>query len=120
MAERGENITLLDDEGKAHEFTLVDVIEVASQRYAVLQPEDPDEGAVLFRVDGETLHYQFTVDDPATYVKPWTAMIPMKPAPGTGRIYEFACHEGNHGMVGILAGHRAQEKRAPPVRTGSR
>ena len=55
MAERGENITLLDDEGKAHEFTLVDVIEVASQRYAVLQPEDPDESAVLFRVDGETL-----------------------------------------------------------------
>ena len=60
MAERGENITLLDDEGKAHEFTLVDVIEVASQRYAVLQPEDPDEGAVLFRVDGETL---LPVDD---------------------------------------------------------
>ena len=60
MAERGENITLLDDEGKAHEFTLVDVIEVTSQRYAVLQPEDPDEGAVLFRVDGETL---LPVDD---------------------------------------------------------
>lgn len=60
MAERGENITLLDDAGKAHEFTLVDVIEVASQRYAVLQPEDPDEGAVLFRVDGETL---LPVDD---------------------------------------------------------
>lgn len=60
MAERGENITLLDDEGKAHEFTLVDVIEVASQRYAVLQPEDPDEGAVLFRVEGETL---LPVDD---------------------------------------------------------
>jgi len=60
VAERGENITLLDDAGKAHEFTLVDVIEVASQRYAVLQPEDPDEGAVLFRVDGETL---LPVDD---------------------------------------------------------
>jgi hypothetical protein len=74
----------------------------------------------LTRVDAETLHYQFTVDDPASYVKPWTAMIPMKPAPGTGRIYEFACHEGNHGMLGILAGHRAQEKAAPVLRTGSR
>jgi hypothetical protein len=47
-------------------------------------------------------------------------MIPMKPAPGTGRIYEFACHEGNHGMLGILAGHRAQEKASVPVRTSSR
>ena len=55
MTERGENITLVDDEGKAHEFTLVDVIEVAAQRYAVLQPEDPEEGAVVFRVEGETL-----------------------------------------------------------------
>ena len=72
------------------------------------------------RVDAGTLHYQFTVDDPATYVKSWTAMIPMKPAPGTGRIYEFACHEGNHGMLGILAGHRAQEKASAPIRTSSR
>ena len=60
MTERGENITLLDDEGNPHEFTLVDVIEVASQRYAVLQPEDPEEGAVLFRVEGEIL---LPVDD---------------------------------------------------------
>lgn len=55
MTERGETITLLDDEGKSHDFTLVEVIEVASQRYAVLQPEDADEGAVLFRVEGESL-----------------------------------------------------------------
>lgn len=55
VTERGESITLLDDEGKAHEFTLVEVIEVEQQRYAVLQPEDPDESAVLFRVEGETL-----------------------------------------------------------------
>lgn len=60
MKERGANITLLDDEGNPHEFTLVDVLEVAAQRYAVLQPEDPDEGAVLFRVEGETL---LPVDD---------------------------------------------------------
>lgn len=55
MAERGQSITLVDDEGNPHEFTLVDVIEVAAQRYAVLQPEDPEEGAVVFRVEGETL-----------------------------------------------------------------
>ncbi|HEU5300178.1 MAG TPA: DUF1292 domain-containing protein [bacterium] len=55
MTERGESITLVDDQGNAHEFTLVDVIEVAAQRYAVLQPENPEEGAVVFRVEGETL-----------------------------------------------------------------
>lgn len=55
MRERADSITLLDDEGNAHEFTLVEVIEVEQQRYAVLQPEDPDEGAVLFRVEGEAL-----------------------------------------------------------------
>ena len=55
MTQRGESITLLDDEGRSHEFTLVEVIEVASHRYAVLQPEDADEGAVLFRVEGESL-----------------------------------------------------------------
>lgn len=55
MTERGDAITLVDDEGSAHEFTLVDVVEVASQRYAVLQPAAAGEGAVLFRVEGETL-----------------------------------------------------------------
>jgi uncharacterized protein YrzB (UPF0473 family) len=55
VTERGANITLVDDEGNQHEFTLVEVIEVAAQRYAVLQPEDPEEAAVVFRVEGETL-----------------------------------------------------------------
>lgn len=55
MTERGESITLVDETGQPHEFTLVDVVEVETQRYAVLQPEDPGEGAVLFRVEGETL-----------------------------------------------------------------
>ena len=64
------------------------------------------------RVDAETLHYEYTNNDSTTWTRPWTAMIIMKPAPGTGYVYEFACHEGNHGMVGILSGHRAQEKAA--------
>jgi hypothetical protein len=72
------------------------------------------------RVDAKTLQYEYTVNDPSTYTKPYTAMIRMTPAPGSGRIYEFACHEGNHGMVGILSGHRAQERAAQTVKTGSR
>ena len=60
------------------------------------------------RLDADTLIYQFTIDDPATYVKPWTAEIPLTKSNG---IYEYACHEGNHGMAGALAGARAEEKR---------
>jgi hypothetical protein len=60
------------------------------------------------RLDADTLIYQFTIDDPATYVKPWTAEIPLTRSNG---IYEYACHEGNHGMAGALAGARAEEKR---------
>ena len=62
------------------------------------------------RADASTIDYQYAVDDPATYTRPWTVSIPMTKT--DGRIYEYACHEGNYGMLGILSGHRAQEKAA--------
>ncbi len=62
------------------------------------------------RVDADTIVYEFTVDDPTTYTKPWTAQIPMKKSQGP--IFEYACHEGNYAMAGMLAGARAQEKAA--------
>ena len=62
------------------------------------------------RVDADTLRYEFTVDDPTTWTKPWTAVIFMKPAPGTGVIYEFACHEGNYAIANALRGARLQEQ----------
>jgi len=62
------------------------------------------------RLDADTIDYQVTVDDPATYTRPWTAAVPMTTQQGT--LFEFACHEGNYGMVGILEGHRAEEKAA--------
>ena len=72
-----------------------------------------------FRLDGgNTLLYQFTVEDPATWVRPWTAEIPM--ARSAEPIYEYACHEGNHGMEGILKGARMDEKQAAKPTTGSR
>jgi len=61
------------------------------------------------RVDADTLLYEFTVDDPTTWTKPWTAQLPMVKAEGL--IYEYACHEGNYGMFGILSGARAIEKK---------
>ena len=62
------------------------------------------------RVDADTLLYEFTVDDPATFTTPWTAVVPMTKNPVP--MYEYACHEGNYGMEGILAGHRADERAA--------
>ena len=62
------------------------------------------------RVDADTIDYQFTVDDPATWTRPWTAAVPM--AKTEDRLFEYACHEGNYAMTNILAGARAQEKAA--------
>ena len=69
----------------------------------------------LSRVNAETLRYEFTVEDPTTWTKPWTAVIFMRPAPGTGLSYEFACHEGNYAIGNALSGARAQEKAAAGV-----
>ena len=62
------------------------------------------------RTDPATLVYEFTVDDPTTWTKPWTAQIPMSKSDDP--IYEYACHEGNYAMPSILAGARADEKAA--------
>ena len=60
------------------------------------------------RADANTLLYEFTVDDPASFTKPWTAILPM--AKTDDQIYEYACHEANYAMVGILRGARAENK----------
>jgi len=61
------------------------------------------------RVDPDTILYEFTVDDPTAFTKPWTAQIPMTKIPGP--ILEYACHEGNYAMSGVLSGARAEEKK---------
>lgn len=62
------------------------------------------------RVDADTIDYQYTVDDPTTYVRSWTVSMPMSKAEGP--ILEYACHEGNYGMTNLLSGARAAEKAA--------
>jgi hypothetical protein len=77
---------------------------------------------VLYRGAAENLHlverftrvgpgeidYRVTIDDPTTFSKPWTVAIPFI---NTGEdMFEYACHEGNYGMEGILSGARAEEK----------
>jgi hypothetical protein len=62
------------------------------------------------RIGPEAIDYQFTVDNPTMYTRPWTATLPMRKTDGL--IYEYACHEGNYGLANVLGGHRAQEKAA--------
>jgi hypothetical protein len=62
------------------------------------------------RVAADTLRYEFTVDDPATWTRPWTAETPWKST--SGPIFEHACHEGNYGLANSLAGARVEEKKA--------
>ena len=59
------------------------------------------------RVSEDVLQYEVTLDDPTTWTEPWTAMIPLKSS--SDALFEYACHEGNIGMEGILAGARHQE-----------
>ena len=59
------------------------------------------------RTGPDVLQYQVTIDDPKTWTKPWTVMIPLRHSKDA--IYEYACHEGNYGLVGILAGARAED-----------
>ena len=71
------------------------------------------------RLDADTLLYEFTVMDPTSWARPWTAQVPMTRTDEP--LYEYACHEGNYSMESTLAGARAQEKAAADAATqGSR
>jgi hypothetical protein len=60
------------------------------------------------RVGPDTLNYEVTISDPTIWEQPWTVLVPLKRS--ADAIYEYACHEGNYGMDGILSGHRADER----------
>ena len=62
------------------------------------------------RTGENTIMYEFTVDDPTAFTRVWKGEIPLTKA--SGPLYEYACHEGNYSMEGILKGARAQEKAA--------
>jgi hypothetical protein len=60
------------------------------------------------RTGADTLLYQFTVEDPATWTRPWTAVVPLQRV--NEPVFEYGCHEGNYAMRNILSGVRAQEQ----------
>jgi hypothetical protein len=68
-----------------------------------------------FRLLGpDVLLYEFTVDDPTLWTRPWTARVTMTKS--AERIYEYACHEGNYGLANILSAARALEKQKASAR----
>ena len=59
------------------------------------------------RLDPDTVAYEFTVTDPTVYTRPYTVLMPLRRTDGV--LFEYACHEGNYGLTGILAGARRLE-----------
>jgi hypothetical protein len=64
-------------------------------------------------IDRDTIRYQFTVDDPSTWTRPWSGEAPLRRFEGP--IYEYACHEGNYGLANILRAARVQERNGQSV-----
>ena len=62
----------------------------------------------ISRVGPDTLRYDFTIEDPTTWTSPWTASMPMRRM--NEPIYEYACHEGNYGMINTLRGARVEDE----------
>jgi hypothetical protein len=65
----------------------------------------------------DRLHYQFTIADPSLYDRPWGGEYEFSPLNGV--IYEYACHEGNYALPGILAGARSDEEAADAARAAA-
>jgi hypothetical protein len=70
------------------------------------------------RTDANTISYTITVDDPQMYTRPWRVEFPMMRT--SELMYEYACHEGNYGMVGILTGGRADDKANAAAASGAK
>ena len=112
-----------DSRGRWEGNTLViDTVNFHPRVFAGVRPTDWRQGATpamhvverFTRIDADTLRYEFTVSDPATWVTPWTAVVPMKRV--QEKIYEYACHEGNYSMEAMLSGARAEDREERELR----
>ena len=68
------------------------------------------------RIAPGILEYQFTIDDPNVWTRPWTGMFRFEKDDGQYELVEYACHEGNYGMTNILSGSRALDAAAEESR----
>lgn len=114
--ELDENITLWsgDSRGYYDENTLVVVTKNFNGLRQTFNSTGANKDMVLTerftRTAFDNVDYEFTIDDPSTFTDKITAIVPMTKV--AGQIYEYACHEGNYGMVNILRGERMEEQRA--------
>ena len=88
----------------------------AIRHYVYLQPDSVVEERFT-RVADDVIHYEFTVTDPDLFSQPWTGEMPLWRT--EEQIYEYACHEGNHALPGILAGARRKEADAAREAAGA-
>jgi hypothetical protein len=89
---------------------VVDTTNYKSRAFRTVSSEKLHVTERFTRTGPETLKYEITIDDPGTWTKPWSLMIPLSRA--SDPYLEYACHEGNYGLAGVLAGARAEEQRA--------
>ena len=93
------------------------VVETTNFRHddgVIFQNADPETYRIterFTRVDANTLNYEFTVEDPHTWTRPWTARIPWTKIDPNEQMYEYACHEDNYDLVHFLIGARSREQR---------
>jgi hypothetical protein len=93
---------------------VVETTNFRSDDGAVYQNASPETFRIterFSRVDAKTINYEFRVEDPKTWTKPWTAVIPWTKIDPEEQMYEYACHEDNYDIVHFLAGAREREKR---------
>ena len=102
---------------------VVETTNFRSDPGAVYQNASPDTFKIIerfTRVDGDTINYEFTVSDPKTWTRPWTAMIPMTKVDPDEQMYEYMCHEDNYDIVHLLQGGRKREALGETVDTSRR
>ena len=97
----------------------------SSREVLDLGPDDGDDGAPPYRADESlrlverftpvgpnTIDWSVTVENPATWERPWTFAMPLTRDDAQPWVFEYACHEGNYGIANILSGARARERAA--------
>ena len=117
-----DSVRQLHGDSRGHwdrETLVIETTNYSSTSYFMGSAENLHLVERFTRVSPDVLQYEVTVTDPSTWTAPWTAMIPLKRSEDA--VYEYACHEGNIGMEGIMAGARALEKaEADAAQTESR
>jgi hypothetical protein len=110
----GDSIGRWDGESLVVETTNFNAGDAFKTPMGMLISADAKVTERFTRTGPQTLLYDFTVDDPATFTRPWRAQMVF--AASKGPIYEYACHEGNYSLPGILAGARREEAEARAAR----